>query len=143
MRKAGRISAAESAVVTADFGGKRPDPPPELNERQQAIWRITVAAEPVGFFTPGAVTGMLADYCCHREVAEKLSQMIDVFEPEWMNTREGLLRYHSLLKMRELETRGAAHLATKLRLTNQSRFRPEKPDRLPGQGKNGPMPWET
>jgi hypothetical protein len=141
--KGGRISVAAAAVVAPDFGGKRPDPPPELNERQRAIWTDTCAAEPVGFFTPGAVLGMLGDYCAHREVAEKLTAKIDAFEDEWMNSREGLLRYHSLLKMRELETRGAAHLATKLRLTNQSRYRPEKPDRLPGQGKSGPLPWET
>jgi hypothetical protein len=143
MRRAGRISAAESAVVAPDFGGKRPEPPPELTERQREIWRLTTAAEPVGFFTPGAVLAMLADYCAHREAAEKLSAMIDAFEPEWLTTREGLARYHALLKMRELETRGSAHLATKLRLTNQSRYRPEKPDRLAGQGKNGPMPWEN
>jgi hypothetical protein len=141
MRRAGRISAAEAAIVAPDFGGKRPDPPPELTERQQAIWRETVAAEPVGFFTNGAVLGMLADYCAHRDVAEKLTQMIDAFEDDWLKDREGLNRYHTLLKMRELETRGAAHLATKLRLTNQSRFRPEKPERMPGKG--GPRPWET
>ena len=141
--KPGRISAAEVAVVAPDFGTKRPDPPPELTARQRAIWAETVAAEPVGFFTSGAVLAMLTDYCAHREVAEKLTTMIDNFDDEWMNNREGLARYHTLLRMRELETRGAAHLATKLRLTNQSRFRPETPDRLPGQGKNGPMPWEN
>jgi hypothetical protein len=140
MRTRGRISAAESAVVTADFGGKRPEPPPELNSRQREIWRDTVRAEAIGFFSPGAVTGMLAAYCCHREVSETLTERINAFEPGLLETKEGLQRYHSLLKMRELETRGAAHLATKLRLTNQSRYRPEKPDKLPGQG--GPKPWE-
>lgn len=142
MRQRGRVSAAQASVVSPDFGTKRPDPPPEMPARQRVIWRDTCAAEVAGFFTPGAVLGMLADYCAHREVAEKLTEMINSFEDEWMTTREGLARYHALLKMRELETRGAAHLATKLRLTNQSRFRPEKPDRLPG-GKNGPMPWEN
>lgn len=141
MPRTGRISAAAAAVVNANFGTKRPDPPPELTERQREIWRITTAAEPAEFFTPGAVLAMLADYCAHREAAEKLTAMIDAFEAEWMATREGLARYHALLKMRELETRGAAHLATKLRLTNQSRFRPEKPDRM--KHKAGPMPWEN
>lgn len=135
MRQRGRASIASTSVVAPDFGTKRPDPPPELSERQREIWVETCAAEPAGFFTPGAVLGMLADYCAHREVAEKMTDMIDAFEPEWLTNKDGLTRYHSLLKMRELETRGAAHLATKLRLTNQSRYRPEKPDRLPGQGK--------
>jgi hypothetical protein len=142
MRRAGRISAAEAAtVVQPDFGGKRPDPPPELTKREQDIWRTTTAAEPAGFFTDGAVLAMLADYCAHRECAEKLTGMIHDFDDEWMKSREGLSRYHSLLKMRELETRGAAHLATKLRLTNQSRFRSDvKTNKMPGQP--GPMPWE-
>ena len=104
--------------------------------RQQEIWRETCAAEPAEFFTPGAVAGMLADYCAHREVAEKLSEMINAFEDEWMATREGLARYHSLLKMRELET--------KLRLTNQSRFRPDRAEAMGAKSaKNGPMPWEN
>ena len=112
--------------------------------RQREIWIETCAAEPAEFFTPGAVAGMLADYCAHREVAEKLSEMINAFEDEWMATREGLARYHSLLKMRELETRGAAHLATKLRLTNQSRFRPDRAEAMSAKtAKNGPMPWEN
>ncbi len=129
--------------MAPNFGGKRPDPPRELTKRQAEIWRETTAAEPVGFFTPGAVLGMLTDYCAHRQGAEMLTAKIDAFEEDWLTSREGLARYHSLLKMRELETRAAAHLATKLRLTNQSRYRPDKPDRLPGQGKNGPMPWEN
>ena len=143
MRQRGRVSVA-SKVVQPDFGPKRPDPPPDMPARQQEIWRETCAAEPAEFFTPGAVAGMLADYCAHREVAEKLSEMINAFEDEWMATREGLARYHSLLKMRELETRGAAHLATKLRLTNQSRFRPDRAEAMGAKSaKNGPMPWEN
>ena len=143
MGNRGRVSIAEAAVVAPNFGTKRPEPPPELTPRQQELWRETCAAEAAEFFTPGAVLGLLADYCAHREAAEKLTAMINAFEDAWMSTREGLARYHALLKMRELETRGAAHLATKLRLTNQARYRPDKPDRLAGQGKNGPMPWEN
>lgn len=141
--RGGRISAAEE-VIAANFGPKRPEPPPELTSRQREIWQATTAAEPAEFFTPGAVLAMLADYCAHREAAEKLTAMVVAFEDEWLTTREGLARYHALLKMRELETRGAAHLATKLRLTNQSRFRAEnsRPG-MRGQGKSGPMPWEN
>ena len=55
-----------------------------------------------------------------------------------MADREGLQRYHALLKMRELETRGAAHLATKFRLTNQSRFRPDEPEPIARAGQERP-----
>lgn len=143
MRTRGRVSTAEAAVVVAEFGGKRPDPPEHMPDRQAEIWRETTASEPAGFFATGAALAMLADYCRHREVAEKLTAMIDAFKDEWLNTREGMARYHTLLKMRELETRGAAHLATKLRLTNQSRFRSDKAETLSRQAKRGAMPWET
>lgn len=147
MRSRGRISAAHNEaaeVVIAEFGTKRPDPPEVMSERQAAIWRETTAAEPAGFFATGAVLAMLADYCRHREVAEKLTAMIDAFKDEWLNGREGMSRYHTLLKMRELETRGAAFLATKLRLTNQSRYRSDKADKLSQQvpGSGGKQPWE-
>ena len=76
MRQRGRVGvvASETAVLQPDFGPKRPDPPRELKPRAPAeIWRETCAAEPAEFFTPGAVLAMLADYCAHREVAEKLA----------------------------------------------------------------------
>jgi hypothetical protein len=137
-----RVSAA-AKVVKAEFKVQRPVPPPELTEAQAVIWRETTEAEPNGFFTSGAVLQMLADYCRHRETADKLTGKVERFEDDWMKDREGLNRYHTLLKMRELETRSAAHLATKLRLTNQSRFRPDTG--IPRQRANtpaGPMPWE-
>lgn len=137
----GRMSAAHagSAVVRAEFGGKRPDPPPELRPRQQEIWVETCAAEPVGFFTAGAGFALLADYCAHREAAERLTKMVDAFDEAQLGSPDGLRRYNQLLKMRELETRGAAHLATKLRLTNQSRYRQQSP----GRSAVGPKPWEA
>ena len=106
-------------------------------------WRETCAAEPADFFSTGAVQQMLIDYVAHREVAEKLTAMIDSYDDEWLKSAGGLSRYHVLLRMRELETRGAAHLATKLRLTNQSRFRAKEAGKLSEKGRIGPMPWET
>jgi hypothetical protein len=141
--KGGRISATEreSAIVQGDFGPKRAEPPPELTKYEQDIWRATTAAEPAGFFTDGAVLDMLADYCAHRATIHHTNQMLNRFEDEWLKNREGLNRYHTLLKIRDQETRAAAHLATKLRLTNQSRFRSDvKTNKMPGQP--GPMPWE-
>jgi len=49
------------------------------------------------------VPGLLADYCRHRETAEKINAMIDGFEPEWLKEAGGLGRYQTLLKIRETE----------------------------------------
>jgi hypothetical protein len=128
-------------VIAVDFA-KRPDPVPDLNERQAEIWRETVASEHVSFFDTAALRGMLADYCRHREAAEKVSGIVDAFQAEWLKAAEGAKRYKDLLKMRADETRAAASLATKLRLTNQSRYTPHG---AAAAARNTPKirpPWE-
>jgi len=146
MRTRGRVSAAHieaetREVVTVEFGGKRPQPPAELNERQAAIWRETTLGEPVGFFNSGATLALLTDYCRHRDTSERLTVMIEAMDATILATREGLNRQATLLRMRELETRAAGNMATKLRLTNQSRFRSEKADKLAEMNPKR-MPWE-
>lgn len=60
MRRGGRRSAAEDAVVIIDGRfGRRPDPPPELSKRQAEIWKETVASEPSEFFNRSAERGLL------------------------------------------------------------------------------------
>lgn len=124
MLKRGRKSEADQSVVIAGSFGKRPEAPEELNPRQAEIWRETVASEHSDFFSTAALRGLLKDYCRHREAAENVSNVINTFQPEWLKSEEGAKRYHTLLKMRDLETRAAAGLATKLRLTNQARYTP-------------------
>lgn len=143
MAKRGRRSAADSAVVIRGTFGQRPDPPPELTPRQGEIWRETVASEHTDFFSTAALRGLLVDYCCHREAAEKISEIINSFESVWLKNADGAKRYHSLLKMRDLETRGAAGLATKLRLTNQARYTALSAATAAKSAAKGPRPWEA
>ena len=129
MRQRGRRSAAaeEAAstltVIDGDFAGRaRPDPPKELAEAGAAIWREVIRDEPAGFFTTTVTQGMLADYCTRRVSVEIVNAEIAKFKPEWMKEAEGLRRYHLLLRMRDMEMGAVTMLATKLRLTNQSRY---------------------
>lgn len=139
----GRKSAAESAVVIRGAFGTRPEPPEGLTDRQAEIWRETVSSEHAEFFNTAALRALLADYCCHRESAESVSQIINSFQAEWLKNLEGAKRYHGLLKMRDLETRAAAQIATKLRLTNQARYTPQAAATAVKHAARGLMPWET
>jgi hypothetical protein len=124
MRKPGRPSKADLAVVQGNFGN-RPEPPADLTERQAEIWRLIVAGEPADFFATEVVRGLLADYCRHRESCDLLSQTIGEFNPAWLKTAKGAKTYSSLLNMRDKEAAACARMATKLRLTNQSRYTPQ------------------
>lgn len=141
MATRGRKSAAALSVVAGNFGG-RPEPPPELTAEQAAIWRETVSSEAADFFSTAALRSMLSDYCRHRASAAVVSEIIDTFKPEWLKASEGARRYYGLLKMRESETRAAASLATKLRLTNQSRYTPQAAATASKHAARGAKPWE-
>ncbi|HEY2243479.1 MAG TPA: hypothetical protein VGH47_04545 [Xanthobacteraceae bacterium] len=143
MIKRGRVSAAEKNItVIAGAFGERPAPPADFNERQAEIWRQIVASEPGEFFNTATVRDMLANLCRHREAADRLAVVIDGFELEWLKSDEGSRRYALLLRMRVQETRAAASFATKLRLTNQSRYVPDTAARMARDGLKGTKPWE-
>ena len=131
MDKRGRPSAGDLAakarvatVVAGDFG--RAPPPEGMAEDQALIWRQIVATEPVEFFATAATKGLLRDYCRHRSTTDKLSAIIELFQADWLKAKDGVKRYADLCKVRDAECRAAADKAVKLRLTNQSRWTPEK-----------------
>lgn len=139
----GRKSAAAEAVVITGAFGLRPEPPEDLTDRQAGIWRETVSSEPADFFNTAALRALLMDYCRHRESAENVSKIINSFQPEWLKSQDGSKRYQALLRMRDMETRAAAQIATKLRLTNQSRYTPQAAATAARNVGRGPRPWET
>lgn len=129
-------------VIDGGFGGKRrPDAPTDLTARQQEIWREIVSSEPVDFFQSRATQDMLKDLCCHRATIEELNRTINAFKPEWMKAAEGMKRYREYLKTRGDETRHFSLVATRLRLTNQSRYTPQA---AATAGRNAAKirPWE-
>jgi hypothetical protein len=139
----GRRPAAAKAVVIHGGFGTRPEPPEDLTEKQAAIWRLIVSSEDANFFNTGALRGLLADYCRRRDAAEGVSQIINTFKPEWLKNSEGAKRYKDLLQMRDMEVRGATSLATKLRLTNQSRYNAITAATVARNAPKGPKPWEV
>lgn len=138
----GRKSVASQTVVVGGFG-QRPEPPRDLSEEAAAIWRATVASEASDFFRTAALRSMLADYCRHSSTADIISSEIDAFDPEWLKDVVGLKRFGALLKLRDLETKASADKATKLRLTNQSRYTPQAAATAAKNAGVQKKPWEA
>lgn len=119
---AGRKSAAALAVVVGSIDG-RPQAPSDLTKSQKEIWERTVANEAVDVFKTAALQQLLKEYCRHCDTAGRLAKQIDVAMADGGEVE--LDDLDRLLKMRDRETKALADKATKLRLTNQSRYTPQ------------------
>lgn len=143
MAKPGRKSDAEMSVITKMPSAlQRPPAPDYMTERQKQIWKDVVESEPVEWFQSAATQSMLHDFCCHRESVEQISEALSVFKSEWLKNAEGAKRYSDLTKMRASETKAAASLATKMRLTNQSRYTPQAAGTASRNMSRSAKPWE-
>ena len=126
-RKRGRPQKDDKLnVIDGGFAGaaKRPDPPEYLPATHKKIWRQIVASEPVDFFQSQATQEMLLDLVGHRAEIDRLNAVLYSFKNEWVKNGEGFKRYNALIKARGNETSNYSKLATRLRLTNQSRYTP-------------------
>jgi hypothetical protein len=119
-----RKSAAALSVVQSLPGAKRPEPPEELTEEQAVEWRKVVDRLPADWF-PQDSHQLLVAYCRHVSRARVLAEMLDRFERERIGLAAGLREYEKLLGMADREHRAISSLATRMRLTQQSRYRGE------------------
>jgi hypothetical protein len=141
MATRGRKSVAALAVVVGSIDG-RASPPSDLTEFQAGVWQRTVAAESLDQFRSAALQQILKEYCRHVEAAHILAEEIEATKPEWLRTDDGLKRYDKLLVMRDRETKAIGDKATKLRLTNQSRYTPQAAATAAKNTGGSAKPWE-
>ena len=145
-----RKSAAALATITP-ITDHRPPPPKELTAEQAAEWQAIVGRLPREWIAR-EVQPLLVAYLQHWSTCRFLSKQIDAFNPDWIADPGGFERYSSWLALRARETKAMADLATKLRLTNQSRYMPSTAARQAQRepfgyiGSNGEpvaqRPWE-
>ena len=119
MQQRGRKSAASLSVIAGSIDG-RPTAPKDLTKEQQEVWSRVVAAEAQDWFRTAALQQLLVGYCRHFVTASKLEKIIG--EAMGPGSEYALEDVDRLLKMRDREVRACVTLATKLRLTNQSRY---------------------
>lgn len=145
MKQRGRQANPETTgltVIEGDFGRKRPEPPSTLTERQAAIWVETVEDEPLELFATAATRDMLRDYCAARSTIDSLTDSINQFPESALKTVKGLQHFTGLCKTRDINIRSAATLATKLRMTNQSRYTEKTAGTAASNTKKGLKPWD-
>lgn len=150
---------AEAAVVP----GTRTPPPPELNEAESTTWRGIVERLPSDWFTAENLP-LLKELCRHIGHSDALSLDVAAIRdelatlkaigpdqlPEGMSPielrkaiRAATAEYHAALREHRCQTERIGNLATKLRLSQQSRIYERsagpKVDKVP----TGPKPWQN
>jgi hypothetical protein len=116
-----RKSVAALSVVPAPHGHKRPEPPDELTAEEAVEWSVVVNRLPADWF-PDESHQLLVQYCRHVVRARDIAGLLRRFDLEWTETLEGLQRYDKLTAMGEREGRAISSLATRMRLSQQSRY---------------------
>jgi hypothetical protein len=141
--RGGRTSAASLSVVNV-LGNDRPAPPDDLAETEAKEWREIAGRMPPDWFTRENFP-LLAEYCRHIVRARGLAGDIAKFKrfpAEVRLTSDGIQRYDMLLRMADRERAAMVNLATKMRLTQQSRYRADKAAPAVDRGKTVSKPWE-
>lgn len=86
---------------------------------------------------PRGAFGSLVQYCRHVVAARRVAQMIEA--SDGLSVED----YDRLLKMQERESRALSSLATRLRLTPQSRYTPGRAATKGSTGGQKRKPWES
>lgn len=139
----GAESSASKLVSIAGGLARRPDAPDDLTKAQAAIWDATVASEGPEFFNTAALRELLADYCRHKATGADLSKQVEKYDATAAMDPETAKTFDRITKMRDRETKAAADLATKLRLTNQSRYTPKAAATAAKNASTQRKPWEN
>ena len=120
METRGRKSVAELAVVPV-VPGRRPDPPADLTESEARYWRDAVATKPAEWWKADTQI-LLTAYCRASAQHDVISSVINSIKPRTLKTEKGWAKYERMKKLQSSTSSELAQLATKMRLTPQSRY---------------------
>lgn len=136
MNTRGRKSAASLAVVASNALPQRLPPPEYLTPAQRALWLDVVDTKPADWFGPDSapilVEFVRAVETCN-QLAGPIAATMDGGDPR---------EIASILGVRDREAKRAADLATKLRLTQQSRYTPQAAATANKRAQNASKPWD-
>jgi hypothetical protein len=133
----GRKSGAEISIFPL-VNQRRPELPAELTKAQARTWKEIVAAMPADWFA--RAPELLIQCCRHVSAANFIAKEINTFEP-WPPDAAGLKRYGWLLAMAQRESALMSSLATKMRLTQQSRWSAKTASTAVRNNPTGLPPW--
>jgi hypothetical protein len=140
MAQRGRKSAASLSVVPNDAEKKLPEPPAELSEEEAQVWRDVVSTKPHDWFDKDTFP-LLKDYCRHIIRQDKLSDLINHFEAS--DKPHAIMDLDRLLRASDRESKTIMALATKMRLSQQSKYGARQAETAARRGKGGQQaPWQ-
>lgn len=144
--KRGRRSQAELTVIQggAEYDPRaRIEPPADMTDAQKEIWREVTKTEPREFFDTAWKQFRLREYCEAAVGLRGVQKAINEFDMSWVKSKDGGRKYRELQKARTLDLEDMRRAARDLRLTNQSRYTPERADVLArNTSKADKFPWE-
>jgi phage terminase small subunit len=143
MKQRGRVSADAASVVVppeATLPTARLDPPPQLGAREAAEWQAVTARLGPAWF-PRECHALLATYCTIKTQLDDVHQALAAFGPSLPEDQQGWGRYKGLTALRGRLAGQLASLATKLRLTPQSRVHRYAAGTQAHRRATRPAPW--
>ncbi len=117
-----RRSAASLAILQGSKG-QLPDAPAHLTPAQAEVWRAVVSTKPVDWFAADSYP-VLEGYCLAVDMQNEIAAAINGYDRSSI-AGEGLNHWKALIKLARDQQQHVAMLATKLRLTPQSRYTPK------------------
>ena len=135
MGNRGPKSGASLTVVPSGIP-QRIEPAAGLTASQAELWREVVQSKPVEWFGPDSAP-LLCEYVRAVDMCNLLSIQV---EAALADGDRGVLK--DVLKLRDMESKRVAALATKLRLTQQSRYTPQAAATANKRVGEGAKPWQ-
>jgi hypothetical protein len=140
MEGRGRKSTAALSVVATSLP-QRIEPPQDLTESQATLWREIVAGKPVDWFAADNAP-LLVEYVRAVDMGNRLALKIECLLAG-NDAAEITAHLKGLLDMRDKEAKRATSIATKLRLTQQSRYTPQAAATADRKAGVGSKPWQS
>lgn len=133
-----KSAASMSVVATIKPKDARLAPPASLTPRQKELWLEIVASKPADWFTVDAQS-LLVGYVKSISSYEIISARVEAVEAD--GGMEDLRDEDRLYAMQERQARLVQSFATKMRLTNQSRYQNSTAAVKTAQASGG-RPWD-
>jgi hypothetical protein len=140
MEGRGRRSAASLTVVPAGIPA-RMEPPQGMTDTQASLWREIVGGKPVDWFAADNAP-LLAEYIRAVDMCNMLALQIEATIAGGDPVEMALLM-KAYLDMRDKEAKRATSIATKLRLTQQSRYTPQAASTANRKAGSSAKPWQS
>lgn len=139
MKQRGRKSSEHLATVTA-MPLRMVHPPEDLSPEECEVWSRVTATKPSEWWDAGSVP-LLAQYCRAVVQSELVAGLVASTGKAMLTDPDELGRYKELRKIQGALSGEMTSLATKMRLTQQSRYNAKSGDTASKKGGGPSKPW--